>query len=206
MATRAEQKQASLRRILDAAATRLRTEGLTGAAIAPVMQDAGLTHGAFYAHFADKDELAAAAFAHALKDNRSRWAGPLQPESWAARLVRLAQRYLTPAHRDNPADGCAFAAVATEAARASQAFHAVFEQEMDKSLRAICGDKTGDDNDRDAASPARRQDAVMILALCVGGVALSRAVANPATSDEILAACLTGAERLTAAGSVDQQK
>ena len=68
-------------RILDVAASRLRVEGITGAAIAPVMQEAGLTHGAFYSHFANKDELSIAAFRHALVENRPRWVGKLQKES-----------------------------------------------------------------------------------------------------------------------------
>jgi TetR/AcrR family transcriptional repressor of nem operon len=75
MASRSDLKEASLRRILTAGASRLRVEGLDGAAIAPVMNEAGLTHGAFYAHFNNKDELAAAAFRFALLDNRPRWTG-----------------------------------------------------------------------------------------------------------------------------------
>jgi TetR/AcrR family transcriptional repressor of nem operon len=54
------------------------------------MQEAGLTHGAFYAHFNNKDELAAAAFRFALLDNRPRWMGQARKESWPGRLVRLA--------------------------------------------------------------------------------------------------------------------
>ena len=60
MVTRSELKEASLLRILTAGAARLRAEGLAGAAIVPVMQEAGLTHGAFYAHFSNKEDLAAA--------------------------------------------------------------------------------------------------------------------------------------------------
>src|SRR5262245_44793836 len=60
--TRAENKRESLDRILDAAARRIREEGLDGAAIVPVMRDAGLTHGAFYSHFSSKEDLAIAAF------------------------------------------------------------------------------------------------------------------------------------------------
>ena len=72
---RAEQKLQSRYKILDAAGQRLRAEGLQGAGIAAVMKDAGLTHGAFYSHFSNKDELAQAALVHALKDNRQGWIG-----------------------------------------------------------------------------------------------------------------------------------
>ncbi|MFZ2481929.1 MAG: TetR family transcriptional regulator, partial [Propioniciclava sp.] len=50
-------KQETRDRILDAAARRFKTDGLTGAGIGPVMADAGLTNGGFYAHFASKDDL-----------------------------------------------------------------------------------------------------------------------------------------------------
>lgn len=193
MTLRAELKQASLQRILDAAAARLRAEGLSGAAIAPVMGDAGLTHGAFYAHFASKEDLAAAALRHALKDNRRRWTTPRDGEKWRARLARLAARYLTPAHRDDPAHGCAFAATASEAGRGSMAFRQAFEAEMMKSLRAICGQ---DPDENVSVDQARFDAAAALLALCVGGMTLARAAADPQTADRILAACRAAAERL----------
>ena len=195
MTVRAQLKQASLSRILDAAATRLRAEGLSGAAIAPVMRDAGLTHGAFYSHFANKDDLAAAAFRHALKDNRRRWTVARNGEKWPERLARLAARYLTRAHRDDPANGCAFAATAGEAARGSIAFRQVFEAEMMKSLRAICGQDPDDDA---PPNEALFDDGAALLALCVGGMILARAAANPATAERILVACRTAAARLAA--------
>ena len=74
---RVDLKQKSLDRILDAGARRMRTEGLDRAAIVPVMQDAGLTHGAFYSHFSRKDDLAVAAFVHAITTGDH--AGPKHP-------------------------------------------------------------------------------------------------------------------------------
>jgi len=80
MTTRATHKAESRNRILQAAGARLRVEGLAGAGVAKVMRDAGLTHGAFYAHFASKSALSAAALQHALLDNRKRWVGEPQHE------------------------------------------------------------------------------------------------------------------------------
>lgn len=188
MSHRAELKSASLRRILDAAAMRLRREGLAGAAIAPVMQDAGLTHGAFYSHFDNKNALAEAAFRHALADNRPRWMGRTRDASWAGRLARLARRYLTPAHRDQPEAGCALAALASDAGRAEPGFRHAYQQELEKSLAAIRELRPGE--------PACRAEAIAFLALCVGGLSLARAVEDAAVSDEILEACRAAAARL----------
>src|SRR3990167_9374098 len=52
-------KAGSRSRILKAAAQQLRARGLHKVSVADVMSDAGLTHGAFYAHFGSKDALVA---------------------------------------------------------------------------------------------------------------------------------------------------
>lgn len=192
MVTRAETKAVSQQRILQAAGARLRQEGLGGAGIADVMRDAGLTHGAFYAHFANKSELAAAALRHALLDNRARWVGELKNESWIARLQRLAQRYLTRNHRDNPAEGCAFASLATEAARGDQAFRSAFEAELLKSIQAICNGAT----EHSSPPDDKRDEALALMALCVGGLSLSRAVADEELSSRILRVCANAAGRV----------
>lgn len=192
MTTRAELKAESRTRILEATARRLRLEGLGGAGIADVMRDAGLTHGAFYAHFANKSELSTEALRHALLNNRKRWVGALKPESWAERLRRLARRYLTRSHRDTPAEGCALAAVATEAARSDEVFRRAFEAELLKSVQGVClgADDTGTPPD------AQLDDALVFMALCVGGLSLSRAVADKALSARILHACAEASGRI----------
>ncbi|MEO3757637.1 TetR/AcrR family transcriptional regulator [Mycobacterium sp. B14F4] len=186
---RARAKQQSLDRILDAAARRIREEGLDGAAIVPVMREAGLTHGAFYSHFTNKDELACAAFARAITTGRAQWIKPSRGESWGARLTSLAKRYLTRAHRDDLATGCAFAAVGSETAHAPEPFRAGYERELRASLAAICdGDESAD----------RLDDAIALMALCVGGLSLSRAVVDRDLSDRILRAARETAAKLAA--------
>jgi TetR/AcrR family transcriptional repressor of nem operon len=181
MTRRSEIKQASLTRILDAGSARLRAEGRHGAAIEPVMKDAGLTHGAFYSHFADKDALDEAAFRHTFSTGRPWWVGKVSDRSWPARLVRLARRYLQPAHRDDRAGGCAFTALGADAARAPERFRQAYADELRKSLDAICAGA------HDApAGEARHDDAIALMTLCVGGLTLARAVDDPALSERIL--------------------
>lgn len=192
MSSRSDLKEASLRRILTAGAGRLRAEGLSGAAIAPLMQEAGLTHGAFYAHFRNKEELAAAAFRFALLDNRPRWMGQARKESWPSRLVRLGKRYLTAAHRDDLADSCALAALASDAARSNPAFRKVYEEELRKSLRAICLPA----DDGSPVDPPRLDHAIAFMALCVGGISLARAVDDLVFSQQILTVCRQAVQRI----------
>ncbi len=170
-------KQQSLNRILDAAARRLREEGLDRAAIAPVMRDAGLTHGAFYAHFDNKQELADAAFTHAITTGRSHWIKPGPKEAWSDRLKRLAKRYLTAAHRDDLGTACGFAALSSEAARAPQSFRAGYQRELMKSLAAVCDGEVSDE---------RMDDAIALAIICFGGISLARAVPDAEFSDRVL--------------------
>jgi TetR/AcrR family transcriptional regulator, transcriptional repressor for nem operon len=183
--TRAESKQESLDKILDAAARRIREEGLDGAAIVPVMRDAGLTHGAFYSHFSSKDDLASAAFSRAITTGRSHWIKPMNGESWRERLTSLARRYLTTAHRDNLSTSCGFATLSSDAAHASEEFRASYEHELRGSLAAICA---GDDDHLD--------DAIALMAVCVGGMALSRAVVDQKFSSRILRVAREAAAKL----------
>lgn len=170
-------KQQSLDRILDAAARRLREEGLEGTAIVPVMQDAGLTHGAFYSHFDNKRELADAAFAHAITTGRSHWIKPGPREPWNERLKRLARRYLTPAHRDDLGTACGFAALSSDAARAPESFRSTYQRELEKSLAAVCD---GDESEQ------RMDDAIALAIICFGGIALARAVPDDEFSARVL--------------------
>jgi TetR/AcrR family transcriptional repressor of nem operon len=183
--TRADSKRESLDKILDAAARRIREEGIDGAAIVPVMRDAGLTHGAFYSHFASKDDLASAAFSRAITTGRSHWINPRRGESWSERLAGLAKRYLTPAHRDDLSTSCGFATLCSDAAHASDQFRESYERELRISLAAICD-----------ADDGHLDDAIALMALCVGGMALSRGVVDPKFSARILRVAREAAAKL----------
>lgn len=185
---RAENKRQSRERVLDAAARRIRQEGLAGTAIASVMADAGLTHGAFYAHFDSKDDLDVAAFSHAVDEWREKWVPIRRGGRWDRRLSSIPKRYLTSAHRDDVADGCGYPALVSEATHAGAAFRVAFEQELLRSVEVICGD--------DANDASHRADALALMVICVGGVALSRAVNDEDLSTQILRAARRAAAHL----------
>src|SRR4029453_5686074 len=50
-------KQGTGRRIVEAAGHRLKRDGIDGSGVSTLMADAGLTNGAFYAHFGSKEDL-----------------------------------------------------------------------------------------------------------------------------------------------------
>ena len=103
-----ERKQETRRRIIQTAGRRFKRDGIDGSGIATLMSDAGLTNGAFYAHFASKEDLVANVLAEQLRVQRESFrAAP----SDRAGLESLIRAYLSPEHRDQSADGCPSAAL-----------------------------------------------------------------------------------------------
>src|SRR5438046_9861845 len=65
-----DHKKATRQRIVEAAGRRFKQDGIDGAGVATVMSDAGLTNGAFYAHFTSKEDLVANVLADQLRTQR----------------------------------------------------------------------------------------------------------------------------------------
>lgn len=70
-AKKESKKELTHQRILETAARIIRRDGFEALAVADVMKQAGLTHGGFYAHFANRDALLAEALAYAGTDSHS---------------------------------------------------------------------------------------------------------------------------------------
>ena len=91
-----DHKQATRQRILEAAGRRFKQDGIDGAGVAAVMSDAGLTNGAFYAHFASKEDLVANVLADQLRAQRHASTPSPRPRG----LEAFIRAYLSPQHRD----------------------------------------------------------------------------------------------------------
>src|SRR5689334_23048279 len=112
------QAEENRRRVVDTASRLFREQG-TQVSVADLMKAAGLTHGAFYKQFASKEALVDEATAHAFDElARSHTAGLTRYEGQRGAAQRaLIDAYLSVDHRDDPADGCPIAALATDIAR-----------------------------------------------------------------------------------------
>src|SRR5881392_3215387 len=106
-----DHKQATRQRILEAAGRRFKQDGIDGAGLATLMSDAGLTNGAFYAHFDSKEDLIANVLADQLRAQRQSFDAQ---SSGRAGLEAFIRDYLSPEHRDEFADGCPSAALLDE--------------------------------------------------------------------------------------------
>jgi TetR/AcrR family transcriptional regulator, transcriptional repressor for nem operon len=142
------------------------------------MSDAGLTNGAFYAHFTSKEDLVANVLADQLRTQRQRF--DAQPPDRAG-LEAIIRAYLSPQHRDQCADGCPSAALLDEIVRRPAATRRAFTDE----LLATADDIAARLERADADAP--RTDALTILGFIIGTLQLARALTDRDLSDQLLA-------------------
>ncbi|MDT0465717.1 TetR/AcrR family transcriptional regulator [Streptomyces gibsoniae] len=171
------EKAASRDRVLRMAARKVRAEGVTRPGVAELMKEAGLTHGGFYKHFASRDDLIGQAVALALAEGSAKMQRAARKNEQAPRRG-LIESYLRKQHRDAPATGCALVTLGAAAGRGDQRFKEAYERQVRAYLDLIAGP--------DGTSEEARAEAMLILSALVGALLMSRAVADPGLSDELL--------------------
>jgi TetR/AcrR family transcriptional repressor of nem operon len=165
-------------KILRAAGKVFRRQGYHAAGVDKVMEEAGLTAGGFYAHFASKEallaEVLAPAAAGALHDE------PIEHLTGRAWADAFVDRYLSQAHLIKTEDGCPLPPLVSEVARADGSVKASFEAIVRGLATRLCEHAGGD---------VSEDRALAVLALCVGGLGVARSVQDEALAERILAAC-----------------
>ncbi|HEY0136277.1 MAG TPA: TetR/AcrR family transcriptional regulator, partial [Nannocystis sp.] len=166
-------------RIRQEAARLLRTRGLRLPSVAEVMAGAKLTVGGFYGHWDSKEAL----FEEALRDSfRGNWAQLIEHargDTTRERHAAIVRRYLSRAHRDNPARGCPQPAAMGDAA----ALGGPYRDALAEEIEAIVADFA-----RVAGPLGGKQLVLGLFALMVGGLSLARATAGTPLSDAVLTA------------------
>jgi TetR/AcrR family transcriptional repressor of nem operon len=174
-------KPAIRRRILAAAGRVFRERGVAETGVDDVMRAAGLTHGGFYSHFADKAELVAEASAAAFTaavPNLERIAAVPNP---AARARLLIDSYLSVRHRDNRGTGCFVVAVGADMARVSGHLRSRYAQEFSGHLDRLAAALRLHPEPRE-----NRERVSLLLSSLVGTLLLARAMEDPAESAALL--------------------
>ncbi|TMF80364.1 MAG: TetR/AcrR family transcriptional regulator [Chloroflexi bacterium] len=172
-----EHKQATRQRIIEVAGDRLKRDGVHGSGIATLMADAGLTNGAFYAHFESKEDLVASALAEQLREQRESFSA--QPPGRAG-FEQIVRTYLSVEHRDNPEGGCPSAALLDEITRSPAATKRAYTD----GLLAVIDDVAARLGSNDPSWA--RMKTLSVFALMVGTLQVSRALANRQLADEVL--------------------
>ena len=175
------QKKETHEKILSHAGRLFRTEGYAATGVAKVMSAAGLTVGGFYAHFASKEALLAEVLTESLATTKNVLLAGMDELEGKEFVRELMRRYLSRAHRDLPADGCALPSLTGEVSRQSEETREVFQDYFERLIAPF-------------AARVSKDRALALVCLAVGGVMFARAVKDKELSDRILMACRRFAE------------
>ena len=169
------------RKLVHAAGRLFSRHGIGGVGVADIGNAAGLTHGAVYARFPSKQALAA----EALADGTRQVVAVLRSCVANPAIGDYLDFSLCERSRDNLAGGCPLTATGSDVARQGKIVSRAFAEGFDELAVAI-EEVLVDEADYATA----RERALAIAAAEIGTLIVARAVAkaDPAFSDEILAA------------------
>lgn len=181
-------KEESRAKILAAAGRGFRSLGFGGLGVDGLAKEAGVTSGAFYAHFGSKAEAFREAVRAGVADLGAGVAHFAQAGGdWVAGFVDF---YLGPRRLAALADSCALQSLTGEVARSDADTRAAYEEELRPVIEALAAGLGG------AGPGAGRGRAIALLALLSGGVSMARAVNDPRLAEEIAAAVKAAATQL----------
>ena len=170
--SRLDQKRETRQRILESAGRGFRKGGYGGVGVDALAKEAGVTSGAFYAHFPSK----AHAFREAivvgmkrLKDGICQFQDEFGDDWWA----RFVHFYLNERRTEDLSKSCVLPALTEEVVRAEHLSRRAFEKGLREAAAAIV---TGPES---LSVPRDTESAYAALATLLGGVTLARAVKDP---------------------------
>ena len=170
-------KDETRRHILDVASAQFRESGIAAVGLAGIMSEAGLTNGAFYTHFASKEDLVREVLIDALTRREEKHKANLKN---GVALETTIRDYLSTLHRDRAGTGCPIAALVAEIARHPKATRDAFTGKV-SDIIALMAEQI-----RQGNAEERRRKAITIYSTMVGALQLARAINDRQLSDEIL--------------------
>ena len=184
----AEHKRNSRERILKSAWKLFSRRGFDNVSIDDLMHDAGLTRGAFYAHFKTKSELYQESILSILINGKlaARKPAELSSQQW---LKFLLGGYISRGHIDDEPSPCPLAFLATDVANREPEVRKAYTQ-VYKNLNKLIEKHCDRDNELVMA----------ITAMMIGSVAIGRALDDPAMVDTLMHSSRKVAERLIECG------
>jgi TetR/AcrR family transcriptional regulator, transcriptional repressor for nem operon len=181
MRYRPEHKAEVRQKIVKDASRHLRAEGLSGAAVAVVMRDTGLTHGGFYKHFRSKDELIMESLREAFRDIADKLVHAAEQSHSEAAWKAIVKSYLSLEYCDHIERGCPLTALAPELARVGETMRSQIFAELvkyrDRMVPLMPGRRTAD----------KERAFFVIFSAMVGAVEIARMLPQRAAQEKVLA-------------------
>ena len=177
MRYRPEHKAEVHQKIVKDASRRVRAEGLSGAAVAEVMRDTGLTHGGFYKHFESKDELLVESLREAFRDIGDKLVRAAEQSRSEAAWKAIVKSYLSLEYCDHAERGCPLPALAPELARVDETMRSRVLAEpvnyRDRMLPFMPGRRTAD----------KERAFFVIFSMMIGAIEIARMMPDRARQE-----------------------
>ncbi|RKP53919.1 TetR/AcrR family transcriptional regulator [Cohnella endophytica] len=170
-------KQKVRGKIIESAAQAFRTNGIRDISVPFIMKGAGLTHGGFYSHFDNKEQLVGEACRYAINDTIALLQKAADQEKQEPQINAIIGYYLSPYHRDKTEMGCILPALSSEISRSSDEIRQVFTRELERMIEFISN-----------AAQVDSATGSALLSTMVGTLVLARSVSDSKLSDSLLSA------------------
>ncbi len=145
------------------------------------MAEVGLTAGGFYAHFQSKEALFAEAIVTAFRTRNGSLKSPDGNQDDGEWMKNLIYGYLSRTHRDMIADGCPLSSVTPDVIRGTDQARENYEKSIRQFASSIIAHL-------DSGEKTENERALAIIAQCIGGLMLARAVKDEELSNQLLRA------------------
>lgn len=182
--TREAAKEATHERIVSVAARAIRRSGYDGTGVADIMKEAGLTHGAFYAHFASREAMLAEAAAQASTEAAAVATAAVAAAPPGKALTTMLRGYLSKEHVAQSERGCPLVALGSETWRQTPEVRRVATRHIKEMVDLLARQSP------DWGQPQAHQRAMVTISTMVGALLLARAVDEPGLSDSLREAAL----------------
>ena len=169
---------------MDAAARAIRRSGYDGTGVADIMRDAGLTHGAFDAHFASREAMLAEAADRAGAESVDALTRVIASAPSEQGLPSVVRAYLSKDHLHGIESGCPTAALGSEMPRQSPEVRRVATRRIKEMIDLVARQSP------DWGQPGAHELAMVTVATMVGTLVLARAVDEPALTEALRTATL----------------
>lgn len=176
-----EHTKKSRQKIVEAARILFNIHGFEKVTIDMVMAHAGLTRGGFYKHFKSKEALYAAAVESFLMGRGAIWreeAG-IDPSNLSPEMAQhMLDSYLSERHLGDLENQCPMIALPSDIARGTPDVQNAYQDLLTSMVWLF-------ETSQPEASVDKRQRALAMAALCVGGMILARSIPDHALAQEV---------------------
>lgn len=182
-----EHKTQSREKILSSAARMFTNRGFDGVSIDEVMQDAGLTRGAFYAHFESKTDIYRQAVLFGAKKAKEHLS-----KNGVKNVIELAEDYLNIGTNKTALEYCTLAFLITDMSKREDEIKSTYTQVL-KGYQDVL-----------VSLGISKKAAVQVSVILIGGLAISRAVTDKKLKADILQNCLETTRNIVESETAEQ--